>query len=332
LTYQDVETFFASEREESDKIEFKSFYSAGENDKEKENGIIRTICAFLNSIGGLLIWGAPVGQVVEGKKEKVFLGALSPVNKLVEKDYFVNRITDLVTPSPNNINFYELTDNDKYLYLIEVSQSEYSPHQFRNTYYMRIDGQTKPAPHHYIEALFKKITYPKLKGYITLDKFYDDGRYFFLEITAMIFNLSKLQNEHKAFYRIVVSQGVIFYDAINPRPNSPYLMNGHEFRVLKPADTIYYNQPYRFTELIRLDPKVLQQRNCEFQIWFYFGGEKSPLLLSTYTLRVNFNDLAPVNLNDFLVSLDENRYFFEHSDDLGLTDEQRISEMVGRKL
>src|SRR6187399_975460 len=100
LTYQDVTDFFSIEREESDKIEFKSYHAPGENDKEKENGIIRTVCAFLNSSGGLLIWGAPVGQNVAGKTEKVFVGALSPVTRLVEKDYFINRITDSTTPAP----------------------------------------------------------------------------------------------------------------------------------------------------------------------------------------------------------------------------------------
>ncbi len=330
LTYQDIINFFATEKEESDKIEFKSFHAPGENEKEKENGIIRTVCALLNSSGGLLIWGAPVGQNIAGRTEKVFVGALSPVTRLVEKDYFINRITDSITPAPNNVNFYTLVDNGNYIYLVEVQQSEYTPHQFRNTYYMRIDGQTKPAPHHYIEALFKKITYPKLKGYITLNNFDHDGRYFYLEMTAMIFNLSRLQNEYKAFYRIVVTHGVIFNGSLAQIPNSPYFMNGHEIRVVKPVDTIYYNQPYRFTEVIRLNPQEIQQRNSEFEIWFYFGGEKSPLLLSKYKLRINFNNLTPANLNDFFINIDENRYYFEHSDELGLTEEQRISQIIGR--
>ena len=28
---------------------------------------------------------------------------------------------------------------------------------------MRLDGQTRNAPHHYIEALFKQIKFPNLK-------------------------------------------------------------------------------------------------------------------------------------------------------------------------
>jgi hypothetical protein len=221
LVYQDIIDFFSTEKEESDKIEFKSYHSAAENDREKENGLIRSICAFLNPSGGLLIWGAPIGQNVAGRNEKVFIGALSPVTRLIEKDYFISRVTDSITPAPNAITLHTLEDNGNYVYLIDISQSEYSPHQFRNTYYMRIDGQTKPAPHHYIEALFKKITFPKLKGYITLNRFYHDGRFFYLEITAMIFNLSRLQNEYRCFYRIVVTHGVIFNGSLNGNANSP---------------------------------------------------------------------------------------------------------------
>jgi predicted HTH transcriptional regulator len=195
LTYQDVVDFFSTEKEESDKIEFKS-YVAGGDEKDKENGIIRSVCAFLNSIGGVVVWGAPVGQSVPGKTEKVFTGALSPLNKLIEKDYFINRLTDLITPAPNGITFTRLENARQYVYILNIEPSEYSPHQFRNTYYMRIDGQTKPAPHHYIEALFKKITYPHLKGFIKIEEIKNDGRQFFLRVSFIIFNMSKLQNEH----------------------------------------------------------------------------------------------------------------------------------------
>jgi len=148
IIYSDVEHFFEEEKEESDKIEFKAFHNPDESFKEKQNGILRSICAFLNSSGGIIIWGAPIGQFIEGKKEKVFQGNLSPSDNLIEKDSFINKITDSITPAPNKIKFIRLTHELNYLYLFEVEESEYSPHQFRNIYYMRIDGQTRPAPHH----------------------------------------------------------------------------------------------------------------------------------------------------------------------------------------
>ncbi len=329
ISYQDVIDFFAIEREESDKIEFKSFTFPGENNqREKENGIIRSICAFLNSSGGLIIWGAPIGNIPPGRNEKVFTGDLSPVSSLIEKDYFINRITDSITPAPNSIYFKRIENgNGNNIYLIDISQSEYSPHQFRSIYYMRIDGQTKPAPHHYIEALFKKITYPKLKGYIMVEDFYHQGPFITFNLVSIIFNLSKLQNEHKANYRIIVGRGAVYSRHIAMGPNDTYFMDGHELRI-SVNDTIYYNSPYRRSESVRLTTHQMDN-GCELEIWFYFGGENSPLLLSKYKLRINLNNLQ-ADANTFFVELDENRYSFDHSDALGKTEEQRISEIIGR--
>ena len=54
ITYDDVVSFFKEEKTESDKIEFKSFFSnEKEHEADKENAILKSICAFLNSEGGL---------------------------------------------------------------------------------------------------------------------------------------------------------------------------------------------------------------------------------------------------------------------------------------
>jgi hypothetical protein len=66
LTLADIKSSFTEERIETDQIEFKSLHPAG-NINEKFAGIQRSVCAFLNSSGGLIIWGSPEGQKVEGK-------------------------------------------------------------------------------------------------------------------------------------------------------------------------------------------------------------------------------------------------------------------------
>jgi hypothetical protein len=327
LSYQDVVDFFSTEKEESDKIEFKS-YVAGGDEKDKENGVIRSICGFLNSSGGLIIWGAPIGQTLPGRTEKSFVGALSPLSRRIEKDYFINRLTDLITPAPNGITFTRLENGGQYVDIIDVEQSNYSPHQFRNTYYMRIDGQTKPAPHHYIEALFKKITYPHLKGFIKIEEINNDGRSFFLRVSFIIFNMSKLQNEHNLFLRAVVTRGVIFNrSSTNP---DEYGMAGHEFIKIRENGTVYYNQPYRYTEWLKIDPTELNRHNSEFDLWLYFGGKDSPLKLSMYKISLDFTVPNPQNLNALIVKMEENKPFFEYSDDLGKTEEERLNEVLGR--
>lgn len=77
LTFHDIENFFSVERVETDQLEFKSINLKGGLD-EKFPGIQKTVGAFLNSSGGLLIWGAPDGKLTSGKKEKAFVGSLTP--------------------------------------------------------------------------------------------------------------------------------------------------------------------------------------------------------------------------------------------------------------
>ena len=65
LTYDDIENYFVDEKDESNKIEYKSYHNPDEkNHTENENGVVKAICGLLNSEGGIVIWGAPVGQAV----------------------------------------------------------------------------------------------------------------------------------------------------------------------------------------------------------------------------------------------------------------------------
>ena len=108
LVYEDLTTYFIDERIESDKLEFKSYNQKG-NSSEKFNGICKSIAAFLNSGGGLLIWGAPSGakRQVKVKQQvkivKIFIGQLEPIDHILEKDQLINKITDRITPLPSGI-------------------------------------------------------------------------------------------------------------------------------------------------------------------------------------------------------------------------------------
>lgn len=182
LTYADIVFFFNTDQDETDTIEFKSFNAAHGNIEASLDGIRKGISAMLNSNGGIIIWGAPEGRVIEGKKEKVFGGELSPVNVLIEKDRLINKISSSIIPLPVGVNVNILNDGENYIYIFEIQKSSYSPHQFKNVYYARLDGQSQPAPHYLVEALFRKITYPNIQGYIKLAEISHNGRSYFLDI------------------------------------------------------------------------------------------------------------------------------------------------------
>lgn len=72
---------------------------------------------------------------------------------------------------------------------------------------MRIDGQKKPAPHAFIEAMFKKISYPNLTGEIKVTKAFYNGmqRTMYVKYDFTISNETQYQNE----------SGVIVYSEEN---------------------------------------------------------------------------------------------------------------------
>ena len=159
LDYSDVEKYFSTDQSETDQIEFKSYPPQGQSSVDDSlKGVIQSATAFLNSSGGLVIWGAPIGKVIAGKKEKVFIGDLTKVPLTVEKDWLISKISDKIIPLPMGIRVKLIAGPDSQVAVFEVDESPYAPHQTDNRYYMRIDGQSKPAPHHYIDALFKRVT------------------------------------------------------------------------------------------------------------------------------------------------------------------------------
>ena len=178
--------------------------------------------------------------------------------------------------------------------------------------------------------MFKKITFPKLKGFIQLEELSNDGNNIFLQLTPIILNLSKLQNEHNLYYRIIVTKGIFRNSIGNDGIDSPYGMEGHEKRVLNALDTLYYNEVYRSSEIIEFNYDTIQAAGGNFRILLYFGGKNSPLLISKYKLQLNFNNLNPLNLNELFTEINENIYSYDHSDSLGQSEEARISILIGR--
>jgi hypothetical protein len=290
LSFEDIKNFFIEEKEESDKIEFKS-QNEREPKQDGEANILRTICGLLNSDGGVIVWGAPAGiPNPTNKKIKIFKGELTLGNNKYEKDAFINVITNLITPSPNAIQFHRLEKEGKFIYIIEVAKSPYSPHQFKNTYLMRIDGQTVPAPHHYIEALFKRITFPRLEGFMEIISFTSEpihqGAYMKLLFTANfhLFNLSELQNEHDISCKVFLG-GANFLYSNSGFSGKKYLSKAH-VELLETPKTLYFGEPYNFSEDITLT-YLVSKKEVDMQIIFSFGGKTSPLKTCNYTILFN---------------------------------------------
>jgi len=307
LNYKDIEDFFVEAKEETTKIEFKSFSIKHGNFEKDIDNVIRGICAFLNSEGGILIWGAPKGIQPSGKKSKIFKGELSPLNELKEKDWLINKVSGLITPLPIGIKVAILRNNAKIIYVFEVQQNNYSPHQYKDTYLARLDEQTKPAPHYLIDALFKKIRYPNIEGFVKPEKISHDGTNYFLDISIFIFNFSQIQNEENVSFRLYCTQGY-FSQWRELEVAHMYSKNGHLLVFTSLIDVLHSGQPNMHSERLIFNASSLSSNyNNTVDLLLSFGGKFSPLKMSKYKMDFNKIDWnKPDEPNYLLSEIEEN--------------------------
>lgn len=331
LTFQDIVIFFIDEKEESNTIEFKSYSNTNESFDKKISGIIRSICALLNSEGGIVIWGAPKGVLSPEKKEKTFKGDLSPVQTLKSKDWIINKVSDSITPLPINIKVAILESTTNYIYVFEVKPSNYKPHQHNNTYWSRLDGQTKPAPHYLIDALFKKISFPNIEGYIKFDSISNNGRQYLLDISILIFNFSELQNEENVNYRLMCPEG-IFKDSFISNNKNMYNFDGHELVFTNLIDVLHYGAPNYYSDTIVFDFNEIQNKfNNKVQLLLSFGGKSSPMKTSDYVLDFNKLDLNNSTSPNYLISKkEENVLYSDYTKSLGKSKEDILKDNLNR--
>ncbi|RRB00673.1 AlbA family DNA-binding domain-containing protein [Larkinella rosea] len=133
IDQNDLEKFFEAERDESLTLEFKSYADSKSLDKsERISGVFKTVVAFLNSSGGLLVWGAPESTPsTTNLKSKICTGPLSPVLEYFDRDVLVSKLVDSIDPRPHNIDVNPIRINGGYVYLIEVQESSNKPHQVK---------------------------------------------------------------------------------------------------------------------------------------------------------------------------------------------------------
>ncbi|MET3115392.1 hypothetical protein AAKU52_003141 [Pedobacter sp. CG_S7] len=318
LNYEDIETFFKQEHIESETLEFKSYSTKGAFDDQLNKGIIRGINAFLNSSGGILIWGSPVGTKPEGRSEEIFVGELSPVNILKEKDALINMISSRISPLPIGISVQILEREENYLYVFEVQQSISKPHQFNERYYVRLDGQSKPAPHYLVDALFKQIKYPEIGGYIKFEKAnYDDLGNLTLSISVFICNFSQLQNEEKISYQIVVVPGTID-------------RNGNGVYHSELTDVLHFGKPIRNGFNISITGHEYINKLSIIKFMLSFGGKLSPAKISSYTLKLKQLPDNHKNANSLITEIEENVLFSDHQKKLGKGKETFIKDILER--
>lgn len=302
LTFQDLVDFFSTEKEETLNLEFKSYVPQGAH-KEKENVIKKSVCALLNSEGGIIIWGAPV-EARDANGNTTATGRLTPFDTALDRDRLINILSSSLIPMPVGVRVQFLNDgNDRFIVVIDVEKSIERPHQYDNRYYVRLDGQTRIAPHYLIKALIQSKDFPILRGHIKLKEIRPNGGYILLTFRKLLFNTSQFNNEKNAFMKILIHPGEIYINGQNK--GSSY---GFDLAILS------HGRPSMSDFIIRLKTADI---NTDLKITFQFGGEKSPSKISTYQYSfgkgLNFGDVK--DEEDYLVNKDENKSPLIDNDD-----------------
>ncbi|NQT78015.1 MAG: ATP-binding protein [Bacteroidetes bacterium] len=325
LTFNDVKKFFEESKQESDKLEFKSYNPRG-NFEDKLFSICQCVSAFLNSEGGLLIWGAPEGKRIDGKKEKVFQGELQPIDRILEKDATINSISDQIIATPSNIRLNIIEHNQSCLCVFEVDRSNYTPHQLRDKYYMRLDGQTRPAPHYYVEAMFKKIRFPNLEGFIRIDSIGQHHNGFFIKFSYFVFNYSQFQNETNLTVGVVTDTG--YYDDYNSPINIGRFSSSQVLLLENTKEVLHYGSPFVDQDMIIISSTEIMQGKTAIKLILSFGGRKSPLKYSLYELEI-----ADPNLDDpnsIIKSSIENKMISDAEEELKISKTEQLKAVLGR--
>src|SRR2546425_6599508 len=147
FTAASLEAFIAQGVEESLNLDYKDIRASDSPDQ-----LARTVCAFANSEGGLLVLG--VEEVREkdekGNDIKIRPGKISWGPKSLKKEAVESALTSRVHPWVEGLRIYPIRNADQgVVFLIDVPQSPRPPHQAPNRiYYLRYNFMNQPMEHY----------------------------------------------------------------------------------------------------------------------------------------------------------------------------------------
>lgn len=155
-----------------------------------------------------------------------------------------------------------------------------------------------------------------------------NGTYYFLDISIFIFNVSELQNEEDVSFRLVCDYGVFENAGVSDRQYM-YSMSGHQLVHKGLIGVLHFGQPNLHSERIIINPNELMKNNHRLGLFLTFGGKKSPLKISEYTINLSRIDWGNAANTPF-ESINENQLSSEMRMALGQTIEEQISGVIGR--
>jgi hypothetical protein len=168
----------------------------------------------------------------------------------LSKESLLQSIGSNIVPAPSGIYIKQLDDDKCRAFVIEVTQSQYPPHQcsHNGVYYLRMDYEAKPAPHGLVQALFNQRRAPKIKTAIIVES----PMYIKYNIDIAIMNVTYYPIDKGSFIvEIYNTQSVApntkfnLIKKANSERASCYQYNGNINRILTKG--IHYTETFEVT-------------------------------------------------------------------------------------
>lgn len=319
---KDLIKLFTSHQKESQYLEFKSA-SQVNVDRVFTDSLKPGICSFLNSEGGILIFGAPREE--KGNSDNSFQSEFTPYQKgfLGDHDSIIRKISDGITPMPIGIRLKEVEFSAGFVAVFEIQESMTKPHQTGNIYQIRIDGQKKPAPHYLIEALMKRITFPDIKAYIQVidSNFLDyENNLLCIKLKIFIINFSEFQNEKNIRFRFKIDGPMSFNQNGNNKET------GYE-----KLDILSFGEPTSLNiEMFGNFRFLKEEKTVNFNIIFH--GENCPSKITVYQMKIRPHNNEGI-LADGKAFLDiDNLLLSEHQKNLGISHKESLKKSLGLEI
>ena len=270
-----LNTYFETARGENHSIEYKS------KDASLEK-ICKNISAFLNTNGGILILGSPTEKsnlTIPGMKIQPFV---------TYRDQFSlnHAINTGITPSPGNyLKIHPVKLDGGFAYVLEIEKSETPPYQVTSsgTYFLRMDTDSRPAPHNVISSLFGYRKTPFLYPTLNFDREMHATEYLKAYINIKLKNISRYSGELVNGYMLIYNLPAKFYKYID--------LDDYPFTPVK--FEVFGQIPIIVQDMVVENSRQLEFTNNNLLIDFYYYCKDTKLEKMTihYYYKMGANEI-----------------------------------------
>ncbi len=210
----------------------------------------KAICAFANTIGGVLVLG-----VVEERRKIVKLKGIDPDGV---EERIGNLIRDSIRPVVNDfkIKVFPLESVDKCIVVVEIAESLDAPHMWGHRYYTRRSSKSDPMEDHEVKAIqygkgIRTALVEELAANLDMAKKYHNFYEHFLHMQEKDRMPVMLIPFHDDAWKALISSGYLLYlngDLIDKLRNAYALV--HEVNALSDFSRIIPGQPAQVGNLM----------------------------------------------------------------------------------